>query len=80
MYVLIAFGVPVRAEDAGIITAGMLVFSTINVCTGFGKSSFSRDFTARERKTAGNQTFTRELFGLERDVKVSPGTVRIGSR
>ena len=55
-------------------------FSTVLVCTGFGKSRIPRDFTARERKATGNQTFPRELFGWERDIKISSGTVWMGSR
>ena len=80
MYVQIPFGVPVHAEGPGTIPAGINIFSTVLVCTGFGKSIFPRDFTARERKTTGNQTFPRQLFGWERDVKISSGTVWMGSR
>ena len=79
MYVLIPFGGPVHAEDAEIIPAGMLFFSTVLVCTGFGKSRFPRDFTEREQKTTGNQTFPRELFGREREIKISSGTVWTGT-
>ena len=78
---LIPFGVPVHAEGAGIIPAGMMFFSTVLVCTGFGKSrKIPRDLTARERKATGNQTFPRELLGWERDITISSGTVGIGSR
>ena len=69
-----------HAEGARIIPAGMIFRSTVFVCTGFGKSRIPRDFMARERKTTGNQTFPRELFGWERDIKVSSGTVWMGSR
>ena len=47
---------------------------------GIWESRFSRDFTSRERKSKGNQTFPRELFGWERDIKLSSGTVWMGSR
>ena len=77
---LIPFGVPVHAEGAGIIPAGMFFFPTVLVCTGFGKSRHPRDFTARERKTTRNQTFPRKLCGWERDIKISSGTVWMGSR
>ena len=80
MYVLIPFGVPVHAEGAGIIPAGMISFSTVLVCTGFGKSRIPRDFTARERETMGNQTFPRELFEWERGIKIASGSVWMGSR
>ena len=70
MYVLIPFGVPVHAEGAGMIPREKMFFSTVLVCTGFGKSIIPRDFTARERKTTGNQTFPRELFGWERDINI----------
>ena len=65
---VIPFGVPVHAEGAGIIPAGMIFFSIVLVCTGFGKSRIPQDFTARERKTTGNQTTPRELFGWEGDM------------
>ena len=80
MYVLIPFGYPVHAEDAGIVPAGMFFFPTVLVCTGFGKSRFPRDFTARERETTGFQLFPRNLFGWERDIKISSGTGWVGSR
>ena len=82
VYVLIPFGDPVRAEDAGIIPAGNILFSsTFSLCTGFGKSIFPRDFTARERKSTGNQTlFPRQPFGWERDIKIYSGTVWMWSR
>ena len=82
VYVLIPFGDPVRAEDAGIIPAGNILFSsTFSLCTGFGKSRFPRDFTARERKSTGNQTlFPRQPFGWERDIKIYSGTVWMWSR
>ena len=80
VYLLIPFGVPVHAEGAEIIPAGMLFFPTVLACTGFGKSTIPRDFTARERKTTGGQTFPRELFGWERDITISSGTVWMGSR
>ena len=93
MYVLIPFGVPVHAEGAGMIPREKMFFSTVLVCTGFGKSRIPRDFTARERKTTGKQTFpresfewewksgfTRERFGWEWDTEISSGTGWVGPR
>ena len=65
VYVLILFGNPVYAGDAGIIPAGFL-FSALCLPTLSGKSRFQRDFTAREREITGKSD-------------ESPGAVWIGT-
>ena len=88
MYVLIPFGVPVHAEGAGIIPVRKIAFSTVLVCTGFGTSMIARDVRNREFHGIlrhGNG-IPREIIhfhgktGWERDIKISSGTVWMGSR
>ena len=52
MYVLIPFGVPVHAEGAGMIQREKMFFSTVLVCTGFGKSIIPRVERSTVEKSA----------------------------
>ena len=69
-----------KAEDAGIIPAGIFFIPTVFFCTGVGKSRLPRDFPAREQKTTGNHEENEKSIDifwncLDGEIKISSGTV-----
>lgn len=78
---MILFNDPVHAENAGIIHTGITPFSTINVSTGFiWEIGIFAGFYGTGTGNHAKSDITREPFGRERDITISPGTAWMGSR
>jgi len=81
IYVLFPFGNAMHERHAG-KTPRVSFFSSVLVCKWYGKSILSWELAARKRKSTGKQTFPREPFGWEREVRINTETssVRTGNK